>query len=132
MKPCHRESTFRFNQMQTRSRTLTKLAHPWVQEQAGIIFWGLSITADTPRAVSELTRYCIVPPKKFLDQTFNVLDVDMRAVYLTPLTWFGLMTTTSPQADKTQIHERLYQKTPLFDRFMHFEIERAQPVERPN
>ena len=113
-------------------RTLTKLAHPWVQEQAGIIFWGLSITADTPRAVSELTRYCIVPPKKFLDQTFNVLDVYMRAVYLTPLTWFGLMTTTSPQADKTQIHERLYQKTPLFDQFMHFEIERAPPVERPN
>lgn len=117
---------------QVNPRTLTKLAHPWVQEQAGIIFWGLSITADMPRAVSELTRYCIVPPKKFLDQTFNVLDVYMRAVYLTPLMWFGLITTTSSQADKTQMHERLYQKTPLFDRFMHFEIERAQPVERPN
>lgn len=113
-------------------RTLTKLAHPWVQEQAGIIFWGISITADTPRAVSELTRYCFVPPEKFLDQPFSVLDVYMRAVYLTPLTWFGLMTTTSTLGDETPIHDRLYHKTPLFDRLVHFAIERAHPAERPN
>ena len=113
-------------------RTLTKLAHPWVQEQAGIIFWGLSITADKPRAVSELTRYCFVPPEKFLSQWFKVLDVYMRAVYLTPMTWFGLMRTTSPQGDKTDVHERFYLKAPIFEQFMHFEIERAHPAERPN
>lgn len=113
-------------------RTLTKLAHPWVQEQAGIIFWGLSITADTPRTVSEFTRYCFVPPKKFLDQKFNVFDVYMRAVYLMPLTWFGLMKPISQTENQMQIDEQIYQKTPLFDQFMHFDIERSQPVERPN
>lgn len=113
-------------------RTLTKLAHPWVHEQAGIIFWGLSITADEPRTVSELTRYCFVPPKKFLDDALNSLELYMRAVYLTPLTWFNLMSTLTPRDGETHIHDRLYHKTPLFDRFMEFDLERAQPAERPN
>jgi hypothetical protein len=38
-------------------RNLTKLAHPWVQEQSGIMLWALSITADKPRSAKELTRY---------------------------------------------------------------------------
>ncbi|MDG1116806.1 MAG: hypothetical protein P8N72_06740 [Flavimaricola sp.] len=113
-------------------RTLTKLAHPWVREQAGIIFWGLSITADAPRTVSELTRYCFVPPEKFLDNTFGMLEVYMRAVYLTPLSWFGLMATSSPCDGETHVYDRLYQKTALFDCFMEFDFEPAQPAERPN
>jgi hypothetical protein len=117
---------------QVNPRTLTKLAHPWVHEQAGIIFWGLSITANSPRTVSELTRYCFVPPEKFLDNTFRMLDVYMRAVYLAPLSWFGLMAATAPNGSETHPYERLYQKTPLFDRFMDFDFERARPSERPN
>ena len=113
-------------------RTLTKLAHPWVHEQAGIIFWGLSITADAPRTVSELTRYCFVPPEKFLDDALGMLELYMRAVYLTPLTWFGLMATTTPSDGETHVYDRLYHKTPLFDRFMEFDLERAQPAESPN
>lgn len=112
-------------------RTLTKLAHPWVHEQAGIVFWCLSITADLPRSVPQLTRYCFVPPEKFLDEPLNVLEVYMRAVYLTPLSWFGLL-KSMPAVEATRVQEPLYQKTPLFDRFMQFDIERAQPVERPN
>lgn len=117
---------------QVNPRTLTKLAHPWVQEQAGIIFWGLSITADAPRTVSELTRYCFVPPEQFLDNTFSMLDVYMRAVYLTPLSWFGLMQTSSPCDGETHVYDRLYHKTALFDRFMAFDFEPAKPAERPN
>lgn len=113
-------------------RTLTKLAHPWVHEQAGIIFWGLSITADEPRTVAELTRYCFVPPEQFLDDTLDMLDLFMRAVYLTPLSWFGLMETRMPSDGATHVHERLYQKSPIFDRFMEFDLEPALPAERPN
>ena len=113
-------------------RTLTKLAQPWVHEQAGIIFWGLSITADEPRTVAELTRYCFVPPEKFLDDTLRMLDLFMRAVYLTPLSWFGLMETRMPSDGATHVHDHLYQKSPLFDRFMQFDVEPALPAERPN
>jgi hypothetical protein len=113
-------------------RTLTKLAQPWVHEQAGIVFWGLSKTADVPRAVPELTRYCFVPPEKFLNNTASILEVYMRSVYLLPLTWLGLMSTTAPQSTASIVHDLLFQKTPLFDRFMQFTIDPAVPVERPN
>jgi hypothetical protein len=113
-------------------RTLTKLAHPWVHEQAGIVFWGLSVTADMPRTVPELTRYCFVPPEKFLDDTAVILEIYMRSVYLIPLTWLGLMRTTAPPSASSTVYDLLFQKTPLFDRFMHFTIEPALPVERPN
>jgi hypothetical protein len=113
-------------------RTLTKLAHPWVHEQAGIVFWGLSMTADVPRTVPELTRYCFVPPEKFLDNRSSILEVYMRSVYLLPLTWFGLMGTTAPQTTSWTVHDLMFQKRPLFDRFMHFTIDPALPVERPN
>lgn len=113
-------------------RTLTKLAHPWVHEQAGIVFWGLSVTADMPRTVPELTRYCFVPPEKFLDDTALILEIYMRSVYLIPLTWLGLMRTTAPPSASSTVYDLLFQKTPLFDRFMHFTIEPALPVERPN
>ncbi|WP_210203005.1 hypothetical protein, partial [Phaeovulum veldkampii] len=125
-------SVFEAAFLEVNPRTLTKLAYPWVLEQAGIIFWGLSITADTPRTVSEFARYCFVPPKKLLDEKLNVFDVFMRAVYLTPLTWFGLMTATSREGGEVHVYDRLYQKTPLFDRFMNFDLERARPAERPN
>lgn len=113
-------------------RTLTKLAHPWVHEQAGIIFWGLSITADAPRSVSELTRYCFVPPEKHIDDALGVLELYMRTVYLTPLTWFGLMETNTTSDNETHAYDRLYHKAPLFDRFMEFDLEQALPLERPN
>ena len=113
-------------------RTLTKLAHPWVHEQAGIIFWGLSIAADKPRDVQELTRYCFVPPRQFLNNTFSILDGYMRSVFLNPLTWFGLMETVAPQANMTDVYDLHYQKTPLFDKFMRFDVDRPPSVEVPN
>jgi len=126
-------SVFEATFLKINPRTLTKLAQPWVHEQAGIVFWGLSKTADVPRTVPELTRYCFVPPEKFLDDnSASILEVYMRSVYLLPLTWLGLMSTTAPQSTSWSVHDLLFQKTPLFDRFMHFTIEPAVPVERPN
>jgi hypothetical protein len=125
-------SVFEATFLKINPRTLTKLAQPWVHEQAGIVFWGLSKTADVPRTVPELTRYCFVPPEKFLNNTASILEVYMRSVYLLPLTWLGLMSTTAPQSTASIVHDLLFQKTPLFDRFMQFTIEPAVPVERPN
>lgn len=113
-------------------RTLTKLAHPWVHEQSGVILWGLSITADKPRSVEELTRYCFVPPVKFFEGMLPILDTYMRVVFLQPLTWFGLMETQIVQAGAASEAGQLYRKTPLFDQFMQFDIERVKPMERPN
>ncbi|MGO4917887.1 hypothetical protein [Pseudogemmobacter sp. W21_MBD1_M6] len=113
-------------------RTLTKLAHPWVHEQAGIIFWGLSVVGETPRSASELARYCFVPPKQFFDYRLKVLHTYMRVVFLQPLIWFSLIETVDVEADKTNPDGLLYRKTPLFDEFFKFSIDRSMPVERPN
>lgn len=113
-------------------RTLTKLAHPWVHEQAGVIFWGLSLVGNQPRSANELTRYCFVPPKQFFDYRLTMLPVYMRAVFLNPLIWFGLMETRNVAADQENPDGVLYQNTPLFDKFMHFDTEIARPVETPN
>lgn len=126
-------SVFEATFIKINPRTLTKLAQPWVHEQAGIVFWCLSMTADVPRTLSELTRYCLVPPRKFLDHnSASILEVYMRSVYLLPLSWLGLMSTTAPQGPLSTVHDLLFRKTPLFDRFMRFTIEPALPVERPN
>lgn len=113
-------------------RTLTKLAHPWVHEQSGIVLWGLSITADTPRSAEALTRYCFVPPKKFFDGTLKILDIYMRSVFLQPLTWFGLLETQDVEAGEANGYGLLYKKTPLFDQFLQFDIERVKPLELAN
>jgi hypothetical protein len=113
-------------------RNLTKLAHPWVQEQTGVMLWGLSITADEPRSAKELTRYCFVPPKQFFDQRPNMLDIYMRVVFLRPLIWLGLLETQVVEVSDANEQGLLYKKTALFDQFIHFDFERLQPVERPN
>ena len=113
-------------------RNLTKLAHPWVQEQSGVMLWALSITADKPRSVKELTRYCFVPPKQFFDNRLSTLDIYMRSVFLAPLTWLGLLETQTVQASDANVQGLLYKKTALFDQFIQFDFERLQPVERAN
>lgn len=113
-------------------RTLTKLAHPWVQEETGIVFWGLSRVAGEPRSADQLTRYCFVPPKEFLDDRLSTLPIYMRAVFLNPLIWFGLIETQKVMGDDENPSGILYQKTPLFDKFMHFDVTLVQPIERLN
>lgn len=113
-------------------RTLTKLARPWVHEQSGIVLWGLSITGNTPRSAEVLTRYCFVPPKKFFDGTLKILDIYMRSVFLQPLTWFGLLETQDVEAGEANGYGLLYKKTPLFDQFLQFDIERVKPLELAN
>ena len=113
-------------------RNLTKLAHPWVQEQSGIMLWALSITADKPRSAKELTRYCFVPPKQFFDHRLSTLDIYMRAVFLAPLTWLGLLETQTVEVSDANVQGFLYKKTALFDQFIQFDFERLQPVERAN
>ena len=113
-------------------RTLTKLAHPWVHEQAGVVFWGLSIVGTTPRSAEELARYCFVPPKQFFESRLRFPNVYMKAVFLHPLSWFGLIETRETEATESNPEGLMYQKSPVFDSFFHFEIERLLPVERPN
>lgn len=113
-------------------RTLTKLAHPWVHEQTGIVLWGLSLVGDHPRSADELTRFCFMPPKEFFDDRLMILPVYMRAVFLNPLIWFGLMEAQSEVENYIDHDDLVYQKSAIFDRFFQFDVERAQPVERAN
>jgi len=113
-------------------QTLTKLAHPWVHEQAGVIFWGLSIVGDTPRSAEELSRYCFVPPEQFFGVRHRLMHIFMRAVYLRPLFWFGLLEIHDTDATENNPEGLLYRKSPVFDSLFRFGIERLLPAERPN
>jgi hypothetical protein len=113
-------------------RTLTKLAHPWVHEQAGVVFWGLSIVGVTPRSAEELARYCFVPTKELFESRLRSPNIYMRAVFLDPLIWFGLLETHETESTESNPAGLMYQKSPVFDSFFHFEIERLLPVERAN
>ena len=117
-------------------RNLTKVAGPWVHEQSGLVLWALSITADTARSPEELTRYCFVPPMEFFEKParrpIQFLDIFMRSVFLSPLIWFGLLETQVVACSDANQRGLLYKKTALFDQFLQFDVERCQPVERPN
>tara|TARA_R110002072_G_scaffold121047_1_gene254485 strand:+ start:312 stop:1184 length:873 start_codon:yes stop_codon:yes gene_type:complete len=115
-------------------RTLTKLAHPWVHEQAGIIFWGLSLVGGTPRSPEEFARYCFVPTKKFLqkESDHRIARIYMKSVFLDPLTWFGLLESRKTEVTMSNPDGLMFQKSPAFDSFFHFEIERLAPIERAN
>jgi hypothetical protein len=48
----------------------------------------------------------------------------MEARILRPLVWFGLLESrTEPRSPTEFVERRLYRKTPLFDRFVKFDVQ---------
>ena len=93
-----------------------------IQAQIGLTLFLMSKLAGTPRSPEDLlaiTTLPIDPPQS--DFPFRPESV-YRARVLRYLEWFGLL-ETAPMAANDQAGEpHLYRKTPLFDRFLSFDV----------
>jgi hypothetical protein len=99
----------------------------WPQGDAGVVLWSLSASANGWLDRETLTRLCTVPVIGVLEAAWDLGSFAMGARILRPLTWFGLLEyRREPVARSAERH--LYRKTPLFDRFVQFDVQ----VETPN
>ena len=101
----------------------------WPQNDLGIVLWSLSASANAWMHPDKLTRLCTVPVIGVLEATWDLGSFAMESRILRPLTWFGLL--ESRWERKAGLGEpRLYRKTPLFDRFIKFNVAVEGPAVR--
>jgi hypothetical protein len=101
----------------------------WPQNDVGIVLWSLSASANAWMHPDKLTRLCTVPVIGVLEATWDLGSFAMESRILRPLTWFGLV--ESRWERKAGLGEpRLYRKTPLFDRFIKFNVAVEGPATR--
>ena len=95
----------------------------WPQRDAGIVLWSLSVSANdwTPR--ERLARLCTIPINGVLDQPYDKASYATEGVILRPLNAFGLLEhRADPTPDQRHGKAHFYRKTPLFDRFLSFDV----------
>jgi hypothetical protein len=96
----------------------------WPQSEVGVILWSLSASAHDWLPRETLTRLCASPVIGVLESQWDVGSSAMEARILRPLVWFGLLESrTEPRSPTEVVDRRLYRKTPLFDRFVRFNVQ---------
>jgi hypothetical protein len=94
----------------------------WPQNDVGIVLWSLSASGNDWMCPDKLTRMCTVPVIGVVEASWDFGSFAMESRMLQPLTWFGLL--ESRWEGKPGLGEpRLYRKTPLFDRFIAFQVQ---------
>lgn len=101
----------------------------WPQSDVGIVLWSLSAAANDWLDRETLTRLCTVPVIGVVRSAWDLGSYAMEARILRPLVWFGLLkhrleTGTEP------VERHLYRKTPLFERFLKFDVQIEGPKTR--
>ena len=96
----------------------------WPQNEVGVVFWSLSASAHDWLPRETLTRLCASPVIGVLESQWDFGSSAMEARILRPLLWFGLLEAPREEKSATElIDRRLYRKTPLFDRFVKFNVQ---------
>ena len=99
------------------------LLHNWPQRDAGVVLWCLSVAAAGWESRERLTRMCTIPVNGVLDHPWDVGSWAMDARILRPLWWFGLLEHRDEDVEGGRLEKRhLYRKSPLFDRFLSFDV----------
>jgi hypothetical protein len=94
----------------------------WPQNNVGVVLWSLSASANDWLHPDRLTRLCTVPVIGVLEASWDLGSFAMESRVLRPLMWFGLL--ESRWEKRVGLGEpRLYRKTPLFDRFVKFNVQ---------
>jgi hypothetical protein len=103
----------------------------WPQNDVGIVLWSLSASANDWLDRKTLTRLCTVPVIGILESTWDIGSSAMEARVLRPLMWFGVLEYRSEGISTSELVERhLYRNTPLFDRFLQFDVQIEGPDTR--
>jgi hypothetical protein len=99
------------------------LHHGWPQHDIGIVLWSLSIAANDWQPPERLTRMCTIPINGVLESSWDTGSHAMEATVLRPLRWFGLLDSRQDNIPDRRFEKRhFYRKTPLFDRFLSFDV----------
>ena len=95
----------------------------WPQRDAGIVLWSLSVSASDWTPPERLARLCTIPINGVLDQQYDKASYAIEGVILRPLNAFGLLEhRAEPMPDQRYGKAHFYRKTPLFDRFLNFDV----------
>jgi hypothetical protein len=101
----------------------------WPQSDVGVVLWSFSAAANDWLDRETLTRLCTVPVTGVLDSAWDLGSSAMEARILRPLMWFGLLEHKSAPGTGF-VERRPYLKTPLFDRFVKFDVQIESPATR--
>jgi hypothetical protein len=94
----------------------------WPQYDAGIVLWSLSVAADDWQSPDRLTRLCAIPTPQVLEAQADRAEWAMEANILRPLRSFGLLEHREEESENWWAKRRFYRKSPLFDRFLTFDV----------
>jgi hypothetical protein len=98
----------------------------WPESDVGVILWSLSAAANDWLDRETLTRLCTLPVIGVLESDWDLGSFAMEARILRPLVWFGLLEHCS-EPGTGSIERHLFRKTPLFDRFLKFDVQIESP-----
>jgi hypothetical protein len=103
----------------------------WPQNDVGVVLWSLSASANDWLLPDKLTRLCTVPVSGVVESDWDLGSFAMESRILRPLLWFGLLECRTERPGASRLNERrFYRKTPLFDRFLKFNVQIEGPKTR--
>jgi hypothetical protein len=95
----------------------------WPQRDIGVVLWSLSVAANQWQSSARLTRLCTIPVNGVIESEWDVGAHAMEATVLRPLMFFGLLEHRAADVPGQRFATRHdYRKTPLFDRFIAFDV----------
>lgn len=98
------------------------------QPQIGLTLFLMSKIAERPRSPDELLAGATLPiDRPRSDFPYFNPGAVFRARVLRYLEWFGLLEAVPRAANDQPYQQELYRKTPLFDRFLSFDVEAPVP-----
>ena len=100
----------------------------WPQDDIGVILWGLSNVAGEWQSVETLRALTTVRDDAVAKMHWNAEGTMFVGRVLGPLRWFGLLEYRGPP-DMAEVGWR---KTPLFDRFLSFDVRLARDRGAPH
>ena len=100
----------------------------WPQDDIGVILWGLSNVAGEWQSVDTLRALTAVRDDAVAKMHWNAEGTMFVGRVLGPLRWFGLLEYRGPP-DMAEVGWR---KTPLFDRFLSFDVRLARDRGAPH
>lgn len=99
------------------------LHRSWPQHDIGIVLWSLSTAAHEWQPPDRLARLCAIPTIGVLESSWDSGSYAMEAKVLRPLWWFGLLDHRQEDTPGRRFgSQHFYRKTPLFDRFLEFDV----------
>ncbi len=95
----------------------------WPQRDIGILLWSLSVCASGWESSHRLTRLCTIPVNEVVEAQWDTATHAMEGKILRPLWWFGLLEFQEEKVPGQRFAaSHFYRKTPLFDRFLSFDV----------